>query len=79
MTYGVFVPRTQIGKLYADANLWQQKTIEAQAEQAQKQQKTIASQAEEIVALEARLSGIEARLVRLDTRQAAQLATPGND
>jgi CubicO group peptidase (beta-lactamase class C family) len=28
LTYGVFVPKTQIGKLYADANLWQQKTIE---------------------------------------------------
>ena len=28
LTYGVFVPKTQIGKLYAEANLWQQKTIE---------------------------------------------------
>ena len=28
LTYGVFVPKTQIGKLYTEANLWQQKTIE---------------------------------------------------
>jgi len=28
LTYGVFVPKTQIGKMYTDANLWQQKTIE---------------------------------------------------
>jgi len=28
LTYGVFVPKTQWGKLYADANLWQQRTIE---------------------------------------------------
>ena len=28
LTYGVFTPKTQIGKLYNEANLWQQKTIE---------------------------------------------------
>jgi CubicO group peptidase (beta-lactamase class C family) len=28
ITYGVFTPKTQIGKMYNDANLWQQKTIE---------------------------------------------------
>ena len=28
LTYGVFTPKTQIGKMYNDANLWQQKTIE---------------------------------------------------
>lgn len=28
LTYGVFVPKTQFGRLYAEANLWQQKTIE---------------------------------------------------
>jgi CubicO group peptidase (beta-lactamase class C family) len=28
LTYGVFVPKTQIGKMYTEANLWQQKTIE---------------------------------------------------
>ena len=28
ITYGVFTPNTQIGRMYKDANLWQQKTIE---------------------------------------------------